>query len=595
MNYNLKKKENCNHQITKFPFCNKCCCIYNPIKNISSINKRLNSIKDEITFGTLFKKMINSTDINRNKFVKLKKETLPNIKNRKDIIEKIFKVITIYKYSLSTFYLSIVLLDEIFIRNKYSKKYFISNEEIALGSLILAIKCNEQENNCSISLSQINYFYSSSIKIPKGRLKLLEILCLKKLNYNIYKITPYDYLNIFIKIGIIFNNEIQENTNLNVVYLNSKISNFSYEILDNLMRNSNEYFQIKSYLISLGILLYAKEKIMHCNNIEMFIYAYNISEKELLKTKNYVKENCEKKNKINYIINYKSKNTKNNNLFKKVKNNSQSPLQKESYKLQKLFLLRPKSLTSVNSRTSSKKKSFNLGSSVSTSSDEFNNGIINHKIIFSGKNFFLKENTLNYSFSFTYKNSNNSYRKKYILNIRPFSQILEKKNSCLLRNNRRLVNLNEINYNFSQKIKNYRSIKELLKEKKEKKINYTSNEFSYLISHSSYKNKSNNKNNNNNNNNYNNKKKKLNIKPYKLNNKNIDLKPKEIINNKEKKINNVIKNSINIYNKMTNHKRTHSLSTFNNIKDKTVLTSLMKNKNILNYCKIVNRKTKDLY
>jgi hypothetical protein len=80
-----------------------------------------------------------------------------------------------------------------------------------------------------------------------------------------------------------------------------------------------------------------------------------------------------------------------------------------------------------------------------------------------------------------------------------------------------------------------------------------------------------------------------------MNNKNIDLKPKEIINNKEKKINNVIKNSINIYNKMTNHKRTHSLSTFNNIKDKTVLTSLMKNKNILNYCKIVNRKTKVLY
>ena len=91
--------------------------------------------------------MINSTDKNINKFVKLKKESLPNIKNRKDIIEKIFRVITIYKYSLSTFYLSIVLLDEIFIQNKYSKKYFISNEEIALGSLFLAIKCNEQENN----------------------------------------------------------------------------------------------------------------------------------------------------------------------------------------------------------------------------------------------------------------------------------------------------------------------------------------------------------------------------------------------------------------------------------------------------------------
>ena len=593
MNCNIQKRINCNHQITKFPFCNKCCCIYNPIKNISSINKRLNSIKEEITFGTLYKTMINNTDNNRNKFLKLKKESLPNIKNRKDIIEKIFKVITIYKYSLSTFYLSIVLLDEIFIQNKYSKKYFISNEEIALGSLILAIKIIEHENNFSISLTQINYFYSSSVKIPKERLKLIEIICLKKLNYNIYKNTPYDYLNLFIKIGIIFNNEIQENTNLNVVYLNSKISKLSYEILDNIMRNSNEYLLIKPYLISLGIILYAKEKIMHCNNIEMFIYAYNINEKELIKTKNFIKENCEKKSKINYITNYKSKNINDNNIIiKKLKNNSQSPLQKQSYKLQKLLFLRPKSLTSMNSRTSSKKKSFNLGSSVSTSSDEFNNGVINHKIIFSGKNF-LKENNLNYSFSFTYQNSINSYRKKNILNIRPLSQILEMKKSCLLRNNRRLVNLNEINYNFSQKIKKCRSIKELLKEKKEKKSNYTSNELSYLISHSSFKNKTNNKNNNNNN--YNSKKKKLNIKPYKLNNKNIDIKQKDIVNNKEKKRNNIIKNSIDIYNKMNNHKKIHSLSTFNNIKDKTDLTTLMKNKNIFNYCKIVNRKTKVLY
>ena len=412
MNCNIQKRINCNHQITKFPFCNKCCCIYNPIKNISSINKRLNSIKEEITFGTLYKTMINNTDNNRNKFLKLKKESLPNIKNRKDIIEKIFKVITIYKYSLSTFYLSIVLLDEIFIQNKYSKKYFISNEEIALGSLILAIKIIEHENNFSISLTQINYFYSSSVKIPKERLKLIEIICLKKLNYNIYKNTPYDYLNLFIKIGVIFNNEIQENTNLNVVYLNSKISKLSYEILDNIMRNSNEYLLIKPYLISLGIILYAKEKIMHCNNIEMFIYAYNINEKELIKTKNFIKENCEKKSKMNYITKYKSKNINDNNIIiKKLKNNSQSPLQKQSYKLQKLLFLRPKSLTSMNSRTSSKKKSFNLGSSVSTSSDEFNNGVINHKIIFSGKNF-LKENNLNYSFSFTYQNSINSYRKK---------------------------------------------------------------------------------------------------------------------------------------------------------------------------------------
>ena len=35
---------------------------------------------------------------------------------------------------------------------------------------------------------------------------------------------------------------------------------------------------------------------MHCNNIEMFIYAYNISEEEIIKSKNFRKKNSEKKN-----------------------------------------------------------------------------------------------------------------------------------------------------------------------------------------------------------------------------------------------------------------------------------------------------------
>ena len=101
------------------------------------------------------------------------------------------------------------------------------------------------------------------------RLKIIEILCLKQLDYNIYRITPYDYLNLFIKIGVIFSNEIIENSNLNVVYLNSNISKLSYEILDSLIKNTNEYFKIKPYLIALGIILYAKEKIMHCNNMNI--------------------------------------------------------------------------------------------------------------------------------------------------------------------------------------------------------------------------------------------------------------------------------------------------------------------------------------
>ena len=440
-------KIRCNHEITKFPFCNKCCCIYDSNKKIASINKRLNSLIKEINFGSTYKNIVIQEENELNKINKIKSKYI-YIKNRKEIIEKFFKVITIYKYSLSTFYLAIFLMDEIFYKVNLNKKYFLSNEEIALGSLFLAIKSLELEKNVSSNLSKIQSFFSPSIIYSIERLKIIEILCLKKLNYNIYRITPYDYLNLFIKIGVIFSNEILENTNLNVVYLNSNISKLSYEILDSLMKNTNEYFKIKPNLIALGIILYAKEKIMHINNIEMFIYAYNISKEEIIKTKNFIKENSERKNKLNDINNIINKDRKNNK--------SQSPLKNQYYQLKKSFLIRPFSLSSVSSRPSSMKKS-SLGSNVSTSSDDINNVNMNQKIKITMKNY-SKENSIDFSYSYTAQNTINSKRNKNLIKIRPLSQISEMRKSNILVNNKKLNNLNEVKSNLSQKI-NKRNIK----------------------------------------------------------------------------------------------------------------------------------------
>ena len=572
MKKNIKKLKNkCVHEITNYPFCNKCCCIYDPLKNISSINKRFTPLIEEINFGKIYNNMIKISKREREKF---KKIPIPNIKNRKEMIEKIFRVITIYKFSLSTFYLAIFLMDEILYLNntKINKKYFLSNEEISLGSLFLAIKSFELEKNFSLNLSKINSFYNSSINYSSERLKIIEVLCLKKLNYKIFRITPYDYLNLFIKIGLIFTNEISETSNINIVYLNSNISKLSYEILDNLIKSSNEYFIIEPYLIYLGIIIYSKEKIMHCNNLDMFIYGYNISEKEIINSKTFIKENCARKK--NELLNNNKE-----DLVKKINNKSQSPMKEKYYKLQKSFLLRPISLSSVNSRRSSIKKSINIASNLSTSSDEVNQ----NKTIKISKKDFLKENFLNYSFSYSVQNTLNSKKKKNIIKIRPLSQITENRKSSVLHNNKRLVNLSEIKSNFSHKMKSHKlNIKEMLKESERKKNNYTSIELSYLISHSSNKNKV-----------LNNKKKNINIKPYKFCNKNIDNKQKEKLNDKKNKNNNIIRNSIYHYKKINN--RTHSLSTSVSREKKNDLNSVsLPKKNIINYCKFVNQKSKIL-
>ena len=569
-------KIRCNHEITKFPFCNKCCCIYDSNKKIASINKRLNSLIKEINFGSTYKNIVIQEENELNKINKIKSKYI-YIKNRKEIIEKFFKVITIYKYSLSTFYLAIFLMDEIFYKVNLNKKYFLSNEEIALGSLFLAIKSLELEKNVSSNLSKIQSFFSPSIIYSIERLKIIEILCLKKLNYNIYRITPYDYLNLFIKIGVIFSNEILENTNLNVVYLNSNISKLSYEILDSLMKNTNEYFKIKPNLIALGIILYAKEKIMHINNLEMFIYAYNISKEEIIKTKNFIKENSERKNKLNDINNIINKDRKNNK--------SQSPLKNQYYQLKKSFLIRPFSLSSVSSRPSSMKKS-SLGSNVSTSSDDINNVNMNQKIKITMKNY-SKENSIDFSYSYTAQNTINSKRNKNLIKIRPLSQISEMRKSNILVNNKKLNNLNEVKSNLSQKINKHKlSIKEMLKENEKKKNNYASLELSYLISQTSNKSI------------YNNNKKKninINIKPFKLNNNNLEKKQKEKEKGhyKKTKINNVLKSTINLNKKI--NKRTHSLTTSVSREKKSNLNLIpLPKKTLINYCKFVNQKAKIL-
>ena len=565
-------KIRCNHEITKFPFCNKCCCIYDSNKKIASINKRLNSLIKEINFGSTYKNIVIQEENELNKINKIKSKYI-YIKNRKEIIEKFFKVITIYKYSLSTFYLAIFLMDEIFYKVNLNKKYFLSNEEIALGSLFLAIKSLELEKNVSSNLSKIQSFFSPSIIYSIERLKIIEILCLKKLNYNIYRITPYDYLNLFIKIGVIFSNEILENTNLNVVYLNSNISKLSYEILDSLMKNTNEYFKIKPNLIALGIILYAKEKIMHINNIEMFIYAYNISKEEIIKTKNFIKENSERKNKLNDINNIINKDRKNNK--------SQSPLKNQYYQLKKSFLIRPFSLSSVSSRPSSMKKS-SLGSNVSTSSDDINNVNMNQKIKITMKNY-SKENSIDFSYSYTAQNTINSKRNKNLIKIRPLSQISEMRKSNILVNNKKLPNLKEVKSNLSQKINKHKlSIKEMLKENEKKKNNYASIELSYLISQTSNKSIYNN-----------NKKKNINIKPFKISNNNLEKKQKEKTHFKKNKINNVLKSTINLNKK--NNKRTHSLTTSVSREKKYNLNLIpLPKKTLINYCKFVNQKTKIL-
>ena len=316
-------------------------------KNFSKKNKREKILINKIPFEILLKTMIKSS----NKTFEIIKKNYINVKyvfeKRKNYIKKIKDFIKKYKFKNSSFYLSIFLMDYIFLKKQ--NFHYLRNEEIILGSLFLSIKFNEKLIEIP-NLKEIsnNIFLNNCYSIEK--LRKIEIKCLQILNYEIIYYTIYDYLNLF------FN-----------LFHNEDLKKESFQILEKLIINSNDYIFFKSCSLSIVILIYVSEKLnlIKKYNFNNLINDINLAKEVIIQIKNFIGKTIEKKEEKVNLLNKKGL----KKIINKFKNNSQSPLKNQIIKNKKKKFISFSSNLTLNSKSPQIKK-YHRNSSISTSSDE---------------------------------------------------------------------------------------------------------------------------------------------------------------------------------------------------------------------------------
>jgi hypothetical protein len=179
-------------------------------------------------------------------------------------------------------YKAIGLMDQIYLNNR---DISIENiEAISSTCVLLSIEFNDcYSNSNKISLPiyddpkttpniNNNNFYINNkkalfqyIRKEINSIMYWQTYCLKKLDYNLGKYTSFDYINLFLELGIIF-------TKKEVDILNKYESCF--KLLDTLI--GNQYFcKFNQYIVAMSV-LYLIFKSNNYFNLKVFKYIYGV-------------------------------------------------------------------------------------------------------------------------------------------------------------------------------------------------------------------------------------------------------------------------------------------------------------------------------
>ena len=237
------------------------------------------------------------------------------IKNKTKGISNIIYLINHFGLNSMILYKAISLMDQIYLENEIS----IDNiNTISTMCIFLSIQFNEccklynkydyynkneiifhssfGNNKLNKNKPNINGFFQY-IKNNINNFKYWEVLCLKYLNYDLRKSSAYDYLLLFFRLGIIFNEE--------KIDVNSKF-NICLEILDYII-NDSKSCNFSQYILAMSIIKVAFEFEKYFDkNIFKIIYGVDLSKKKYIDCSNMIKNILSLKiqNNANYNNNY---------------------------------------------------------------------------------------------------------------------------------------------------------------------------------------------------------------------------------------------------------------------------------------------------
>ena len=169
--------------------------------------------------------------------------------NRKKILYKIKDFILRHHIDYKIYYKTIILYDILLIENE-SKK-LLSNEEIALGSLVLSVKFNYIENKM-VSMKKFLEFCDDKIYTLKHLIEV-ERICLYLSKYYLNYNTPMCFLEFFLVNGIIFNTDSINKDNYNKIY------NRIEKVLEKIMEETNNYLKYNFFHLACSIVSYVRD------------------------------------------------------------------------------------------------------------------------------------------------------------------------------------------------------------------------------------------------------------------------------------------------------------------------------------------------
>ena len=251
---------------------------------------------------------------------------------RRKYLKKLIKTIhSKISYNSQSFFLSLFLMDTIFLKDNLEKMFFehfplrgsiIPPNDIQLNNyvllslvcLIIAYKFNGN-NSMMFPLNKmikiIYYISGGKFGFSKRDLVIGEACVIKILKYKLNFYTMYHYLAFFFTNGIIFKknmnlNFLQEKKTLEKIYIQSR------EMLDYII-DQDKYFELYNgkynYILVSQILNWATEKILNIKiendeNIFRVVYNINITKEQENNFLEIVNEKYKTKNTISFKNNF---------------------------------------------------------------------------------------------------------------------------------------------------------------------------------------------------------------------------------------------------------------------------------------------------
>ena len=218
------------------------------------------NINDYLNFE-LRNEKIKFTKLNFNEEVLKKYE-----KNRNRILFYVHKLCTKLKYNDCSFYLCLYLLDT-YLSRFYSDD--ITQKELFLVILgFFLISAKYIENDIFEPELQIFCNIEKSMLLTIEEILTSEVQCLTLINYNLYLYSVYDWLNILLSNGILFEDELKDKDEIGDIYI------YTQKLLT-VITSKSYFYKYTSAQIAFSLIQLSREKYLS-HNVELSKKLYKL-------------------------------------------------------------------------------------------------------------------------------------------------------------------------------------------------------------------------------------------------------------------------------------------------------------------------------